>query len=704
MKFTHEGATYEYYPFSENEKTIESLLPEFVKSENGPYIDIGAAFDIETTSYWSEKYEAHRATMYHWQLGLDKLVITGRTWEEFESLVKILNRKARKAKGTLLLLVQNLSFEFSFIKGRFKWKKNKKGHYDVFAKDVRTIIYAKTGAIEFRDTLALTGMGLDKYQKNFNLEVGKLKGDLDYDLPRTSITPLTDAELAYCINDVLVLTEFYHKYIKKEFLDQNKKLPLTSTGIVRQEVKEEFYNLPKDEQKKLKSDIRNAMPSRNQYLAWRTFMFRGGFTHANVLACNELVKDAFASFDAKSMHPSQMLHHNFSWKYSRVNPALFEKVAEAAKTEQYGFYGLFTFYNIRSKTPHSLESRNKLVEYSPDCIFDNGRLCRGAKITVMLTQIDWKNYQRMYRFDKMEVKYLYQSRMRPLPDYLLKTLCHYFYMKETAPDAFTRNLQKRKLNSCFGMCSTGLTEVDLEYDDKTQTLKPSPETKTYDELVKGLILLPQWAIEIAAYSRAQLIDCILACGKNSKGEEMGYDSIYYDTDSNKVNHPEKYLQWFEDYNEKIMEQNRNINTFGYDKKPFERIGCYELEYMGTKYKVLGAKRYLVEHDGQIQCTVAGMVKGTLEEYCETNKLNIWDQFTDGLYLDLHYSKKRTTVYWDEPFEDEVEDYLGVRHPVRECSSCAIIPIPFKMSVDEYFINLIALKKAERAREVYKGVL
>ena len=399
----------------------------------------------------------------------------------------------------------------------------------------------------------------------------------------------------------------------------------------------------------------------------------------------------------KSMHPSQMLHHNFSWRYIRRNPDAFPEILESTKDEKHGFFGLFTFYHIRSKTYHSLESKNKLVEYSRDAIFDNGRLCKGAKITVMLNQIDYQNYLKMYSWSKMELHYIYQSDMKPLPEYLLKTVCHYFWLKENCrDDVVLYNLTKRKLNGCFGMCSTGLCETDLDYDEETQTFHPSKLTRTYDELTRFLILLPQWAIEIAAYSRAQLIDAILNGG--------GVDSIYYDTDSNKVNHPEKHMKYYEDFNVKMREVNRNLNTYGYDKKPFESIGCWCEEYRGIRYKVLGAKRYLVMHDDEIQCTVAGMVKGTLEDYCEDKGLNIWDEFSNNLHLSPEYSKKKTTVYWDEPFEDDITDYLGNTAHISEKSCVSIISIPFHMSMDAYFIELIRQKKEEREREVYKGVL
>ena len=49
-----------------------------------------------------------------------------------------------------------------------EWNKKEDGTYDIFAKDDRTIIYAKYGKIEFRDTQILTQMPLKAFKKNFN--------------------------------------------------------------------------------------------------------------------------------------------------------------------------------------------------------------------------------------------------------------------------------------------------------------------------------------------------------------------------------------------------------------------------------------------------------------------------------------------------------------------------------------------------------
>ena len=152
-----------------------------------------------------------------------------------------------------------------------------------------------------------------------------------------------------------------------------------------------------------------------------------------------------------------------------------------------------------------------------------------------------------------------------------------------------------------------------------------------------------------------------------------------------------------------MELNKSVNTFDYDKKYFERIGCFELEYIGNRFKVLGAKRYLVEHDGKTQVTVAGMVKGSLEAYCKKNNLDIWEMFADDLKLPAGDSWKKTTVYYDQAFEDKLTDYTGQTETINEGSCVAIIDIPFTMSLEEEFINRIEALREERERMIHKGV-
>lgn len=691
--FKIEGAKYSYIPA---DKFDISKLKLSNKKYRFEYLNIACAFDIETTSYYSPKYDKDLATMYIWQLGINKDTIIGRTWEEFVKVLSDLNDFATSNEGTILCLIQNLSFEFQFIKSIFEWNKNKEGNPDIFAKDDRTILYAKWKNIEFRDTLALTGMSLARFKKNYNLDVGKLEGDLDYSLMRHSETPVTNTELAYCINDVQVLTDFFYKYLVKEYLSIGKKIPLTSTGIVRADIKEEFMSLPKEDRKRLQTRLNNAQPSEAVYKLWRNYLFRGGLVHASTIACNYLWENEFGSYDLKSAHPSQMLAKKFPWKYNRRNKDKWEEVLQYARSEEYGFWGVFKFYNIRCKGYHSLESKNKIIEASPDAVYENGRLVYSSYIKVALNEQDFFNYEDLYEWSKYEVTVLYQARLDYLPDYVRKVVCKYFVGKEEAPNPSPeRNGWKRKVNGIFGMAATSLPEREIVFNPETNEMELGEQTKSYSDLTRFLIMLPQWAIQIAAYTRRDIVKSIVACG---------FDSMYYDTDSNKIMNFEKHKGWFDKFNEERQELNRKCNTFDYDKKYFERLGCFELEYIGTRFKVLGAKRYIVEHDNEIQVTVAGMVKGSLEEYCKKYDLDIWEMFTDDLKLPAGDSKKKTTVYNDSGFEDMLTDYLGVTRQIKEGSSVAIIDIPFTMSMEEEFVNRIELLAKERERMIYKGVL
>lgn len=694
---------YSYIPSgSVKEKDISKIMQKTTVYETG-YCSIAFSFDIETTSFYSAKLNENIATMYHWQIGLDRETITGRTWDEWERMIELIN-KYIPDNAILICWVQNLSFEWQFIKARLKWN-DKNGFPDIFAKTTRDILYAKYKRIEFRDSLALTAMGLKSYQKNFNLSIGKLDGDLDYKQLRHFKSKLTDQEIAYCINDVQVLNEWVYKYINPFYNELNKQIPLTSTGIVRAEIKEEFSKLDKKEKKRLRNRLKNAQPSKEIYLLWRNFLFRGGYVHANAVQCNECLEEPFASLDLKSAHPSQMLLERFPWKFNRRNVAAFPEVLEQARTRDYAFFGNFEFYNIRTSGWHTLESRNKIIE-EQNAVYENGRLVYADYIKVCLNEIDWFNYEDLYTWDKVKCTLLYQAVLEPLPDYVRKIVMKYFELKETTPkDTLEYNLAKRKLNACFGMAATSLPEQEIIYNPESNELEPSGIMKSYDELVRWLVMLPQWAIWIAAYTRRDIVRSVKECA---------LDSIYYDTDSNKITHYESHKAWFDAFNKEKHEKVLAMECYDFDRKHFEKIGGFDLEYYGTRYKVLGCKRYAVEHDGKVQITVAGMVKGSFEKYIkhlteEAEKKNkpvpdMWDMFADNLQIPPPWSQKQTAIYYDMEYTDTLTDYAGNTAEISEKSCCAIIDIPFSMNIEDEFISRIKCLKDERERMIYKGVL
>lgn len=722
--FKLDGNTYKWIPVQSFDISKVSFSDDVFQAG---YIKIACAFDIETTSYFSLKYDKYVACMYVWQLSLDKYTIMGRTWAELVTLLDKLSDYIEERNATLLCMVHNLSFEFQFLKGILNWNiKESTGYPDIFAKDDRTILYAKYKNIEFRDTLALTGMGLARLQKNYGLDIGKLKGDLDYSLLRHSESPISNRERAYCINDVQVLSDFFYKYLVPEYLSKGDKIPLTMTGEVRVDIKREFNELPKDVKKRLRNRIRRAQPSETVYKFWRNYLFRGGLVHAATSLCNAILTSApdesIESYDLKSAHPSHMIQDPFPWKFDKRNPKMFDEVLEQARSGKYAFWGTFIFYNIQCSGFHSLESKNKVIDASADAVYENGRLVYASRVKVALTDLDWFNYEDLYEWDAYEVKVLYQSKYEPLPDYILKPLCKFFVIKESLEDGPDRNRAKRRLNSIFGMMATSLPERELVFDEELNTFKLSDEEKTYEELIQYLILLPQWSIWTAARTRR---DIVMSIAGTSSVEGIGADSVYYDTDSNKILNAEEHRNFFEAFNEMKKEKNRKMNIFGEDPKYFERLGCFEKEYTIDRGKFLGAKRYLVTHDGKTQVTIAGCVKGKFEEYTEKlyrKEKNIdidtsltsdqeeeldklrYNFFTDDMMIPATDSGKTTVAYTDKPIDDVLTDYEGNSAEIHEESCVAIFQIPFTMSVEADFIARIEEMSKLRERMIYKGVL
>ena len=66
-------------------------------------------------------------------------------------------------------------------------------------------------------------------------KIEKLTGDLDYKLLRNEKTVLSETELKYCYNDVLIVTAYIKEQAK--LYGKLNKIPLTNTGRVRRYVR-----------------------------------------------------------------------------------------------------------------------------------------------------------------------------------------------------------------------------------------------------------------------------------------------------------------------------------------------------------------------------------------------------------------------------------------------------------------------------------
>lgn len=206
-------------------------LPIFKDNKSIVWYNVPCSFDIETSSFYQGGYAApenKRAIMYIWQFGIDNLVTYGRTWEEFHDFISVLTELLQlNEKRRLVCYVHNLPYEWQFIRKHFNWDK-------VFFLEDRKPVKARIGGLEFRCSLKLSGgKSLANVGKDLqHHKIEKKVGDLDYNLIRTPLTPLSDTELGYCEYDIRVLNAYIAEKIEQ---DKNvSRIPLTNTGYVRE--------------------------------------------------------------------------------------------------------------------------------------------------------------------------------------------------------------------------------------------------------------------------------------------------------------------------------------------------------------------------------------------------------------------------------------------------------------------------------------
>ena len=665
------------FPLGGNTVTIKKIVDgERIETV---YLPLYCGFDIETTNVIEEDKKA--AYMYHWQFAIasDEVgyIYLGRTWDMFIDLYyRIVYNYKLGSNKKLLVFDANLGFEWQFLRKRFEWDSE-----NFFAREERHPLAAPTvDGWDFREALSISGGSLAQLAKDFTT-TQKLKGDLDYDIPRSFKTPLTEEEENYCINDVAILAEF-SSFIFDKYIYPDKKIPLTKTGLLRSEVRNELKKcLSYNEIKTYKQLVKNAFPDKETYAYWFRWLFRGGYVHANISNTGYTIYGAIGE-DETSAYPAWM---NFG--YYPGTPFIPVYDLENFNTYINTKCCIITveFEGLERRTSISYESKHKCMELE-GAIIDNGRIAMAKHMKVVITELDYKIYEKIYKWQKMAVKCMWVSDRIRLPKFILNVLNRHYLNKDRMKKAGLSGtpeyaIEKAGVNASFGMMCTRL---ELEKVTATKEGEWKIEENALDfEAEKGKqILLPQWGIWVCAWGRWALFQPGFRII-----EELGSDYIIYnDTDSYKcVKHP-RVLEIFEQYNKWIA---KRLQLAGLTDPAFDDLGMFDLESPNiTRIKTLGAKRYLTEEDGKIKATIAGMPKSAILNM-DGDPFEKFDIL--GMELTADISEKNTVHYEDTATSWKAPDGAVM----TELSSAAIYPISFSMKLDKFYRAFIESDLEER---------
>lgn len=639
------------------------------------YARIGAGFDIETTNVIKSHttrsghkiYDFIGAFAYHFQFALGDNIFLLRTWADILRLFDILREYGDQHTLTFLIWIANAGFEFQFMRRRLPIT-------DCFCKDSRKPLRFRSGHLEFRDCLALSGGDLE-YLANTYTRTKKLKGDLDYSIPRNSQTPLTLIEEQYCINDVVILTEF-SDYCIKTYIDNGKNIPLTFTSVARQKIKDVAFETPA-RRKKIEHVVQKVMfsPTRPRYLTDMTYLFRGAWTHGNAWTLNRDIPDVYG-VDIRSSYPAVMLQCTYPMgKFVQCEIQCDgRQITQSLDDKCYIF--IAEFEGLRQTTNHCLESISKVIceplepPALPEDVSDtekfkilsrsieeekrkmyhgimafNGRISTtfdGRKVKVYLTELDYKNYCLFYTWDAMHIIYSQSAPRGKLPAYLLNPLRDLYRKKDnlkaagaaakTHPNYQQYEIIKKQINSFYGMCCTRIKFVVDFYDKDNQIWSRKKADKKFDTMKKDFILSPYWGIYISAWARHRLAIAIHMIDFDKKHNDV----IYYDTDS-------IYFRNFDNM-KKIRTFNEAVNELN---EEFHGLGCFDV-IDGSPYrrfKTIGSKRYIKEHSsGKVEAVIAGLDG---EAYVRKYGAAAFENFSlNGFALADFESCKKASFYVD----------------------------------------------------------
>ena len=672
---------------------LDSLDFELIKtSKKIQYINLECGFDIETTS---EKQTHEKCSyMYIWQLGLGlgNKIFYGRTWQEFIDTMELLSGYlGLNSDKVMIIYVHNLSYEFQFMRKYFNW-------LNVFAVSERKPIKALTDlGIEFRDSYILSGFSLANTAKNLTkYKMNKMVGDLDYSKTRNYLTPLTEKELMYCELDIKIILAYIKEQI--EYSGNITKIPLTNTGRVRKFVKDNCYYTNTNHKKtnkgkyyrysKIMMDLTLDLTTYKQLK--RAFM--GGFTHSNPLKTDVILTNV-DSIDLTSSYPTVMLSDKFPM--SRPRKLLLTTVEEL-KVSFNKYCVLFDvkFTGLKNKLGYESYLSDSKCRKQIKPVVNNGRIFEAESLVTTITDVDFNIIEQVYTWDEIRIQNVTGFVKNYLPKSIIESILELYQKKTTLKDVEGSEveylLSKGMLNSVYGMSVTDFIKDDNVYINDSWDVEPiNPEEKIEEyNTSKNRFLYYPWGIWVTAYARRNLWSAIL---------NVGDDYIYSDTDSVKMLNFDEHKKYVERYNKHVLNKlTIMMNHYKLDvdlltPKTIEGIdkplGVWDYEGHYTMFKTLGAKRYLIEEKGKVKLTVAGLSKKNGIEYLtKTSKdnLEVFNKFTNELYIPESGTGKMTHTYLDEPITVNSTDYLGNSAYVETLSGIHLEGCEFTLSVSKQY--------------------
>ena len=505
-----------------------------------------------------------------------------------------------KKEDNALILFHNLKFDGEFIlyyllsNGYEYVEKNEKrdNTFSTLISDMGLfyqievyfkVTKKKTKKITFNDSLKLINQTVESMPNTFNLEENKL--EIDYNYPREVGHILTDEEIAYIKNDVVIVAKAL-KYLYDMGLTR-----MTAGANALSEFKElitmnTFRQMYKPLTYEVDQDIRAS--------------YKGGFTYCNP-AFKGITTGDGEVLDVNSMYPSIMRYELLPFG----EPFFFE--GEYQEDKVYPLYIqriTCSFHLKKDKIPTIQIKHSRFVDN--EYLTDSGDL----PVALTLTSIDLKLFREQYDIEDIEYKggWKFKAMSGMFNTYIDKWI-EVKNQSTITGNKGMRQVAKIMLNSLYGKFATS-----LDGQSKIPFLDDNGIVRYYlgeKEKRKG-VYLPMGAF-ITSYGRDRIIRTSQAI-KTYSIEKYGKDMYCYsDTDSIHTLLPIEELKKFCEIDD--VELGKFAHESHFRKAKFIRQKTYLEEIYNPKKDIWETK-----------ITCAGLPQRCYDQVT-------WENFKEGLKVD-----------------------------------------------------------------------
>lgn len=552
---------------------------------------------LDTETSWNHDEENPVGWIYQWALTYQGTVVFGRKPSELIHTLKEIQRVnqigeyAVTEAGTLChkidVFVHNLSYDYTFIGD---WLRQSFGavyrsgmpSQSMLAIAPHSLITYESAGFRFKCSFKLTHKSLAQWGKDMNTPHRKLVDTVNYEAIHYQDSELTFTDWKYMFYDVIVLDECIRTQLRV-YNDDLISVPLTVTGYVRREVKNEYLKEKKNRYAFLKRRL-----SFENYIMCKE-EFAGGLTHGNRHYASKTIRVGsylngrkvvmIKHRDFRSHYPSQQRAYEFpigkpvvyydseSGKSKSLKAPSLKRVLELAQRRCVLVRISIAYAKIKDKAisiPYLQSSKCMNGNFTAkDMIVDNGRVLQIGKYnpsgmydkacSIVCNEDDLRILVMQYEMSFVIEKVISMTRGK-LPQYLIDSIDKFFKgktdhkdqvkeleamkVKHTDPRLLEaiQNLMiaKGMLNGIYGMSATDPIRDIFEEDYEMLESKErwNAYNKTDDEKESDLddfynkfsgFLDYQFGAWTTSHARLELIKfCVL----------VGWENVLYcDTDS-----------------------------------------------------------------------------------------------------------------------------------------------------------------------------